>query len=181
MISNNLYGVYILIIFFTFIWGFYNIIIRPSDLKKSHFMGGCLLHISDKFKKYFPFINREGKIENENCLDKWALGHFLLYLIIGLFFPDEYIAIIIFSVLCEVFEYFIKCRSKLSDIFVNFLGYFIGSVLYNYHTIRIILKPTYYNIYYISSLFVILLYMLAENRKNTLKNISDISTKEEFI
>ena len=180
MISTSTFTLFVLLLFFTILWTGYNIFIRSTDPRKSHLMGGCIINIPNNLQRFFPFINREGNIENETCLDKWALGHFCLYLIIGILVPHKYGIVILMSILCELFEYFAKCRSKLSDLLVNFLGYLLGSFLFRFHTIKLEYEPTNKRIVMVSALFLVLLLAIAGHRMYILKNIKGISTKEEF-
>ena len=36
---------------------------------------------------------------------------------------------ILLSILCETYEYFAGYRAKMSDLFVNLFGYFLGSLI----------------------------------------------------
>lgn len=73
------------------------------------------------------------------CIDYWHLLHLLLYIIIGLLMPNNYILIIIISILWETLEHisfkhiFYYCDSlicgRVEDIFLNTFGYIIGSYL----------------------------------------------------
>jgi len=66
-----------------------------------------------------------------------ALVHIIIYLIAGLFFPSNYLCIMILSMSCELFEYFIGARARLSDIVNNMIGYTIGSYFNTYNPIKI--------------------------------------------
>jgi hypothetical protein len=176
-INTGLYTICIILSFISYLWVIYNTLIRPTDLKKSHIMGGCVFKIPENI--YMPFINRDGKIEREECFDKWALGHVLGYLICGLFFPNEYQAILFISIMCEVLEYYGKCRSKLSDLFSNLFGYYIGSQLFKYNKIKLNLtasKKTFIIIYLINILGVS--YMM-HNRVKNFDSIKGVSTKDD--
>lgn len=79
-----------------------------------------------------------------------TLNHFLIYIIIGIVFPNNYLLCFIISILWEIFEYLItywnstykllikywaipekywneKHEHKIIDIFVNFFGFYVGS------------------------------------------------------
>ena len=73
------------------------------------------------------------------CIDYWHFLHLLLYIIIGLLMPNQYLLIVIISVIWETFEHiafkymFLYCNSllcgRVEDIFLNTIGYTIGSSL----------------------------------------------------
>jgi len=75
------------------------------------------------------------------CLDFWHIAHILLYILIGILYPNNYILIIIISIIWEIYEHFMfkyiikksKCNElscmRIEDIFLNLIGYFIGSFL----------------------------------------------------
>jgi hypothetical protein len=98
-----------------------------------HLLGGTLFN----YPFYVPMINRNGKLVQEYSFDKWAFVHIIIYLIAGLFFPSNYLCIFILSISCEIFEYFIGARARLSDIVNNMIGYSIGSYLSRYNPINI--------------------------------------------
>lgn len=73
------------------------------------------------------------------CFDLWHITHILLYIIIGIIYPDNYLLIFIISIIWEfyedyMFKYIIKnsnCNDiiclRFEDIILNLFGYFIGS------------------------------------------------------
>ena len=80
----------------------------------------------------FPYLQKDkNKILYETGFDFWSILHILIYFTAGLIFPNEYGCIILFSILCEMFEYFAGFRARLSDIFINLLSYYIGSSIIN--------------------------------------------------
>jgi len=130
---KDLVGIIMLMTFFTFLWAIYNFFIRPTDINKPHLLGGTLFD----YPFYVPMFDRSGKLVQEFSFDKWALVHIIIYLISGLFFPSNYLCIMILSISCETFEYFIGARARLSDIVNNMLGYSFGSYFNRYNPIKI--------------------------------------------
>jgi len=130
---KSIIGIITIMTFFTFLWAIYNFFIRPTDINKPHLLGGTLF----KYPFYVPMLDRSGKLVKEDSFDKWALVHIIIYLIAGLFFPSNYLCIIILSISCEIFEYFIGARARLSDIVNNIFGYVVGSFLNRYNPIEI--------------------------------------------
>lgn len=130
---KDVVGIIMFMTFFTFLWAFYNFFIRPADMNTPHLLGGTLFN----YPFYVPMINRNGKLVQEYSFDKWAFVHIIIYLIAGLFFPSNYLCIFILSISCEIFEYFIGARARLSDIVNNMIGYSIGSYLSRYNPINI--------------------------------------------
>ncbi|MAU55967.1 MAG: hypothetical protein CL899_03370 [Dehalococcoidia bacterium] len=63
----------------------------------------------------------------------WAVGHFLLWLIIGRFIFKNWFLFFFISIGWEVFEYLLPYEiaketltNRLSDVLINFVGFYIG-------------------------------------------------------
>lgn len=125
-------GILTTLTFFSMFWYGYNKFFRPNNPKIKHLMSGCVIDIPKKMQFIFPANAKSyDKIQYESCFDKWSLGHFFIYFVSGLFFPHKYLFVLLISTLCEVFEYFVGFKYRLSDLFINLLGYTIGSLLHN--------------------------------------------------
>jgi len=89
-------------------------------------------------------IGNEKKVNGiffNSCVDYWHLLHVVLYILIGLLYPNDYTLILIISVIWELYEHFMfkylikksNCNEfsclRIEDVFLNLLGYFIGSSL----------------------------------------------------
>ena len=89
-------------------------------------------------------IGKEKKVNGiffNSCVDYWHLLHVVLYILIGLLYPNDYTLILIISVIWELYEHFMfkylikksNCNEfsclRIEDVFLNLLGYFIGSSL----------------------------------------------------
>jgi hypothetical protein len=72
----------------------------------------------------------------------WSIIHVLLYILIGLFIPNNWWFAIIISILWEIYEYIMSLLSKdeyyhevlinrFCDIGFNLFGYYIGSIIVN--------------------------------------------------
>lgn len=73
------------------------------------------------------------------CIDYYHILHVLLFIQIGILYPNNYLIIVIISILWELYEHFMfkfiiknsNCIDyiclRIEDIFLNLLGYFIGS------------------------------------------------------
>jgi hypothetical protein len=60
----------------------------------------------------------------------FSVIHIVSYIIIGYFIPDQYIIILIISILCEFLEYFMGFQGKfVLDPIINLAGYFIGNMI----------------------------------------------------
>ncbi len=91
------------------------------------------------------FKNTKSKV-----IDLFHINHFLLYFIIGLYYPNKYLMILIISLVWEVFEYILtknktlynitknfwifpekywneNIYNKIIDLICNFIGYYVGS------------------------------------------------------
>ena len=163
--------------FFTFLWAFYNSVIRPKDLDKKHFMGGCVLDIPDKMKPAFPILDRKKQVVDEECLDKWSLGHFILYLVTGLVSPGHYKLVAGVSVFCEIFEHYSKQRAKMSDLYVNLLGYLVGTLFAkNYFKVTLPMKSEY--VKYCVLIIIASGLVLINTRKKALANTKSESNSD---
>ena len=89
-------------------------------------------------------IGKEKKVNGiffNSCVDYWHLLHIVLYILIGLLYPNDYILILIISIIWELYEHFMfkylikksNCNEfsclRIEDVFLNLFGYFIGSSL----------------------------------------------------
>lgn len=71
-------------------------------------------------------------IGDKNCEDgditSWTIGHFIIYMIVGLFVPNCYVEVLIISIACEMLESALGHTSKfIVDPIINLIGYTIGS------------------------------------------------------
>jgi hypothetical protein len=111
------------------------IIIIGWNINKKNY--NCNKECIIKFRKNNKKL--ESGIFFGSCIDYWHLLHLLLYIIIGLLMPNKYLFIFIISILWEIFEhisfkYIINsCNNiicgRIEDIFINIIGYSIGSYL----------------------------------------------------
>jgi hypothetical protein len=93
---------------------------NPSESKiiKIPYGAKCLFGEQDCEKADFTFF---------------SVIHIVGYILIGYFIPDQYIVILIVSVLCEFLEYFMGFQGKfVLDPVINLLGYFIGNMISKY-------------------------------------------------
>ena len=73
------------------------------------------------------------------CFDYYHILHVLLFIQIGILYPNNYLLIVIISIIWELYEHFMfkfiikksNCNDficlRIEDIFLNLLGYLIGS------------------------------------------------------
>ena len=67
------------------------------------------------------------------CL--FSIIHIVCYIALGYYVPNQYVIILVVSILCEFLEYFMGFQSKfILDPIINIAGYFIGSTLRNQFT-----------------------------------------------
>lgn len=58
----------------------------------------------------------------------FSIIHIVAYILIGYFVPDQYIIILVISILCEFFEFYVGFQAKfVLDPIINLFGYFIGN------------------------------------------------------
>ena len=80
-----------------------------------------IINYNKNIQFLFPYLKKnKNEILYETGLDFWSILHIVIYSIAGLIFPNEYGCIILFSILCEIFEYFAGFRARTSDIFINY-------------------------------------------------------------
>jgi len=93
------------------------------------------------FGSFFnTFLNHTFKLNKNLEIRGWLISHFLLYLIIGLICPNQFILFFIIGFAWEIFEYIYfsmtgnkfwtngTTKFQYIDIIVNTLGYLSGSV-----------------------------------------------------
>ena len=62
--------------------------------------------------------------------DIWAFGHFCLYFLLGILYPNYWILIILNSIFWELFEFYVPFMiGNWFDLVINFIAYYIGSKL----------------------------------------------------
>lgn len=129
-IDCNHQGIVFVLTIATVYWFVYNRYFRPIDRTIPHFMGKTFIDLHKNIQLFFPFlIKNNNKVLYEDKLDFWSVGHFVTYFIAGLFFPNKYLFVLVFSISCELFEYFAGYRGRMSDLYVNLLGYYLGSII----------------------------------------------------
>ena len=104
----------------------------------------CTISFRYVFLHYYPSMMRNDKpmfelpygakclFGEEDCekadFTIFSVIHIVSYIAVGYYVPDQYIIIIIVSILCEFLEYFMGFQGKfVLDPVINVLGYFIGS------------------------------------------------------
>ena len=61
----------------------------------------------------------------------FSIIHIVGYILIGYFIPNQYLIILIVSILCEFLEYMMGYQHKfVLDPIINIFGYFIGNMIY---------------------------------------------------
>ena len=170
-LNCNHQGIVVVLTVATVYWFIYNRYFRPVDRAILHFMGKTFVNLNKNIQFLFPYLIRgDKKISYESRLDYWSVGHFVTYLIAGLFFPNEYSFVLIFSTLCEIFEYFAGYRGRMSDIYVNLLGYYIGSIINHKKLDEVNIKfciNKAKSLYICIPIMIILLYLLYKLRLRT--------------
>jgi len=123
------------------------------------FFYACILLIILGISHTIPWFNKNEIINHDECiigknktingvlfngcLDFWHIAHILLYILVGILYANNYILILVISIIWEfyehlMFKYLIKksnCNElscmRIEDIFLNLFGYFIGSFIGN--------------------------------------------------
>lgn len=144
-------------IFITFILYFFAIIVAIIYDIKSIYVAGIILIILGIEITLSWFLTKKSLSNNaeciigknkcvnglffKGCLDYHHILHVILYIFIGLVYPNNYLLIFLISLTWELYEHFMfkyviklsNCKDiiclRIEDIFLNLLGYFIGSNL----------------------------------------------------
>lgn len=73
------------------------------------------------------------KLCEEGDINIWTFGHFIIYFIAGILFPNRYLFFFALSILCEWYEHAVAgYNSKpIIDPVFNMAGYFVGNIVYH--------------------------------------------------
>ena len=72
---------------------------------------------------------------DKNSINIWTITHFLLFVVIGLFYKHNYLQLFIASIIFEIYEiYYFGIHhetylNRIMDVIFNMTGYYIGSYL----------------------------------------------------
>lgn len=120
--AKQILQIMILLIIFIVIWQIYNYTIEP--------IGGDFLSnikISDVPNNIKCFFNEPGC--EEGNIDGWAAAHAVIFFIIGFIVPNQYLAIIIISIVFEIIQQYLGNKSRyILNPLINLTGYTIGSL-----------------------------------------------------
>ncbi|XWV25250.1 hypothetical protein QJ856_gp0522 [Tupanvirus deep ocean] len=123
--TEQIKKIVILLIIFAIIWQIYNYTYRAryGDFLKN-------IKIADVPHSVKCFFNEPGCEEGD--IDGWAIVHGLMFFIIGLIVPNQYLAVIVISIIFEIVQPYLgnKARYILNPL-INLTGYAIGSILSN--------------------------------------------------
>lgn len=113
----------ILLVIFAVMWQIYNYIYRVSN--NDHLSN---IKIADMPFSIKCFFGEPGC--DEGNIDGWTIIHGLTYFIIGLIVPNQYLAIVIISILFEIVRSCLGNNVRyILNFLVNMTGYGIGSVM----------------------------------------------------
>jgi hypothetical protein len=112
----------VLVIIFTLIYWLYSATVKAKyDETLTH----KIVEVPDALKCFFG----EDRCD-EGDIDYWTLLHGIVYFIIGVLVPDQYLIIVLISIGFELFQPYLGNSSRyIINPLVNLTGYAIGSVL----------------------------------------------------
>lgn len=127
--TKQIVKIILLLIFFAIIWQIYNYLYRKNN---NQFLDMEIVDVPHSVKCFF----NESKCEEGN-INGWTLIYGLMYFIIGLVVPNQYLAILIISILFELFQSYHGNNAKyIIGPLVSLTGYGLGSLFnikkYNY-------------------------------------------------
>ena len=110
-------------------WFMYNTILRKHHGDSFDF---TVFKFPQSIKCMFPNVAlKEYKNKcNDADFDGWSVLHVLLYTVMGMLFPGEYVIVLFLSILSELWEYMSGWRARwIVDPLVNLGSYWVGSQL----------------------------------------------------
>jgi len=114
--------IFLLIIVFTLIYWLYSATLK---VKYDELITNKIMDVPDSIKCFFG----EDRCD-EGDIDYWTLLHGIVYFIIGILVPDQYLLIVLISIGFELFQPYLGNSSRyIINPLVNLTGYAIGSVL----------------------------------------------------
>ena len=124
--SQQIKKLIVILIIFAVLWQIYNITYRA---KYGDYFGN--MKIADVPFDVKCFFNESGCEEGD--IDGWSLVYALIYFIIGLIIPNQFLIVIIVSVVFEILQpYFGNNARYIINPLVNITGYGIGSLMSKY-------------------------------------------------
>lgn len=122
-ISEQLKKLIVLLIIFAILWQIYNITYRQ---KYGDYFGN--MKVAEVPHSVKCFFNEPGCEEGD--IDGWSIVYALIYFIVGLIIPNQYLAVIVISILFELAQPYFGNRSRyIINPLVNITGYGLGSLL----------------------------------------------------
>ena len=175
MLTKNQFGVLFMLTLFTCIWGFYLFNLKSKNPNKKYIFGECV----KDYEIPLPIINRNWELDYEKCLDGWSVNHFTIYMITGILFPSEYSMVFLLSIACEILEILGRSRGRLSDVIINFLGYFVGSYISGFMEIKVDITNEYKSLILPCFILAILVFLkISKKRMEQLDKIKIATWKE---
>ena len=123
--TNQIKKIVVLLIIFAIIWQIYNYTYcaHNGDVLKN-------IKIADVPYSVKCAFNEPGC--EEGNIDGWSLVHGLMYFIIGLIAPNQYLFIIAISIIFEIIQPYLGNKARyIINPLINITGYAIGSLLSN--------------------------------------------------
>ena len=121
-ISEQLKKLIVLLIIFAVLWQIYNIIYRQ---KYGDYIGSVkVAEVPHSVKCFFDEPGCE-----DGDIDGWSIVYALIYFIIGLIIPNQYLAVVVISILFELVQPYFGNKSRyIINPLVNITGYSLGSL-----------------------------------------------------
>ena len=119
---NKTIKIILVLIILIVIWQIYNIIFRNGYLITN-------IKIAEVPRSIKCVIEQPGCEDGD--IDGWSILHALMYFIVGIIIPDQYLVILIISVIYEFVQPYIGNHSAryIINPLVNLTGYALGSIV----------------------------------------------------
>lgn len=148
--------IFMILVLSAMIWSSYNFFVRS---KTHHPMSFVVARTPHWMSCGIPYVSVDPN--KNNCeyvhIDGWSIGHFLVYLVMGMIVPGHLCEIIVISFGCEAIEYQQGfCARWIIDPMVNVLGYLFGS----YCLPHLALRQPIWNSKLLLSFFIVLFFSI---------------------
>jgi len=120
---NQIKKLIVLLIIFAVVWQIYNYTYRA---RYGDFLGN--MKIANVPYSVKCFFDEPGCDKGD--IDGWAVVHGLMYFIIGLIVPNQYLLIFVISIVFEIIQPYLGNNARyILNPLINMTGYTIGSIL----------------------------------------------------
>ena len=120
--TEQIKKIIVLLIFFAIMWQIYNYTYRT---RYGDYFSNTIVDVPYSIKCFF---NEPGC--EEGNIDGWSIVHGLMFFIIGLIVPNQYLVILIISIILEFIQPYLGNNARyIINPLINLTGYTLGSIM----------------------------------------------------